>query len=294
MARSATDDSGEPAPELTQFTGYLLRRAYVVAVGCARACLGDDVHVREVAILSICVERGPLSQRALSDLTGLNRSVMVKLVDSLEQRGWVVRERNPADRRSYALRATEAGRAALGSFGAEVGRGDEQLTAPLSRSERRLLKRRLRDLLDSPHDAPAAGSIADSPGFLIATAHRQLRGWALEALAPLGLDPRDFGVLSTLHEAQPCTQNTLATALGVTPPAALAIVDELEAAGLVRRERNPDDRRSYDLTLTAAGDERLRAARAAAVQVQRRVAETLGAAADAELRQLLTRLIAAG
>ena len=64
----------------------------------------------------------------------------------------------------------------------------------------------------------------------MAQAHRLVRGWALEALAPLELDPRDFGVLSTIARDQPCSQNHLAQVLGVTPPAALTFVEELEAA----------------------------------------------------------------
>jgi DNA-binding MarR family transcriptional regulator len=38
------------------------------------------------------------------------------------------------------------------------------------------------------------------------------------------------------------------------------VVDEMERAGLVRRERNPDDKRSFFAVLTAAGRERLVAA----------------------------------
>ena len=33
----------------------------------------------------------------------------------------------------------------------------------------------------------------------------------------------------------------------------VAVVDELEAAGFVERQRNPDDRRAYALEATAAG-----------------------------------------
>ena len=293
MPQSPAGDSPSAAPpELTRYTGYLLRRAYVLAAGHARACLRDDVHVREVAVLAICAERGPLSQRELSDVTGLNRTIMVKLVDDLESRNWVVRKRNPADRRSYALRVTATGHRALQGFRAELGLGDDRLTSALSGEEREVLNRHLRALLVSDAGALTVGSMADSTGFLVATAHRQLRGWAVETLAPLGLDPRDFGVLSTLQERQPCSQNTLAAALGITPPAVLPIVEELEAGGLVRRLRNADDRRSYDLTLTDEGDRRLRAARAAAGSVQRRVAERLGASADAELRRLLVRIVA--
>lgn len=277
--------------ELPRFTGYLLRRAYAKATLSTRACIDQEIPVREVAMLAILAERGALSQRALSDLTGVNRSIMVKVVDDLESRGWVVRERNPDDRRSYALRLTAAGSAALDGLRADLDRGEQLLTESLSKAERARLRSALSTLLEGEAWL-SIESLSRYAGFLIAQAHQLLRGWAKEALEPLGLDPRDFGVLSAIGSDQPCSQNHLALALGVSPPAALWFVGELETAGLVRRERNPDDRRCYDLTLTSAGLKRLGLARAAAAQVQDRVAARLGERTDAELRSLLTRIVA--
>ncbi len=277
--------------ELPQFTGYLLRRAYVKATLSARACVDQEIPVREVAMLAILAERGAVSQRALSDLTGVNRTIMVKVVDDLEARGWVVRERNADDRRSYALRLTAGGSAALDRLLADLDRGELLLTESLTKAERARLRSVLSTLLDGEAWL-AIESLSRYAGFLIAQAHRVLRQWALEALAPLGLDPRDFGVLSAIASDQPCSQNHLAQALGVSPPAALSFVADLEGAGLVRRERNPDDRRCYDLTLTPAGLKRLGLARAAAAEVQARVADRLGKRADAELRSLLARVVA--
>lgn len=280
-----------PAPfALPQLTGYLLRRAYVIASSNAQACIGDDTPVREAAMMAVLDERGALSQRALSDLTHVNRSSMVKLVDTLEARGWVVRERNPDDRRSYALRLTDAGRSALRALSVDLDEGERRFTAHLTDPERKRLKKRLLTLLGDDGWL-RVDALEQRAGYLVAQSHRLVRGWALEALQPLALDPRDFGVLSTVARDQPCSQNHLAQVLGVTPPAALAFVEELESHGLVRRERNADDRRVYDVTLTEAGAQRWRQARGAARAVQVRVVERLGADADADLRALLTRVI---
>ncbi len=277
--------------ELPRFTGYLMRRAYAKATVSVRACIDLEIPVREVAMLATLAERGALSQRALSDLTGVNRTIMVKVVDDLETRGWVVRERNPQDRRSYALRLTEAGSAALDGLLADLDRGELLLTESLTTAERARLRSALSALLEG-ETWLSIESLSRYAGFLIAQAHHLLRGWAKDALAPLDLDPRDFGVLSAIATDQPCSQNHLAQALGVSPPAALSFVGDLEAGGLVRRERNPDDRRCYDLTLTPAGLERLGLARTAAGEVQARVTDRLGAGPDAELRHLLARVIA--
>lgn len=56
------------------------------------------------------LSEGPLSQQALGQRMGVDRSTIVTLVDDLEAAGLVERRRNPADRRAYALQATAAGR----------------------------------------------------------------------------------------------------------------------------------------------------------------------------------------
>jgi DNA-binding MarR family transcriptional regulator len=282
-----------PSTGLPQLTGFLLRRAYARAADCAQACISnDDTQVRDVVHLALLDERGAMSQRQLAEITHVNPTTMVKLVDSLEERGWVARERNPEDRRSYALRLTELGEKALSSLRHELDDAERILTGTLTSSQRDRLRRHLRALLHG-EVWMVVDSLAGHNGFLIAQAHRQVRGWAVDALAPLGLDPRDFGVLSTVGREQPCSQSQLAQALGVSPPAALSFVDELEEADLVRRERNAADRRYYDLTLTPAGKRRLAQARKAAAKVQARIVDRLGAESDAELQRLLTSVIAA-
>ncbi len=172
-----------PPPALKQFTGYLLRLAYVKAVGAADDCFPEDTHVREAAILSILAERGAMSQRTLGEVTHVNRSLIVKLVDGLETKGWVVRDRNPDDRRSYALRITPAGESASARLNQDLDKAEAELTANLSGPEVERLKRRLRGLLvDNP--SLAVTSLVDRTGYLITHAHHQLRGWA-----EIGLEP---------------------------------------------------------------------------------------------------------
>ncbi len=275
---------------MTRHIGYLLRRAYVLSSACSRACIDGDTHLREVAILALLAEREPMSQRELGELLLVNRSVMVKFLDSIEGKGWVLRARNRQDRRSYALRLTTSGRHVLAGWLSDLSNGDDVLTARLTQRERRWLNRALLDLLDNGELAPIA-SLSEHSGYLIAQAHRQMRRRAVERLAPIGLDPRDFGVLNVLAENRPCSQNQLAASLGVSPPAALTFVDELEASALVTRERSTSDRRMYDVQLTDEGERRLQAARAAASELERDIAVQIGDRHH-ELRRLLLRLLA--
>lgn len=281
--------SGSPSPDLRQFTGYLLRRAFVKATGVAKTCM-PDAHVRQVALMTILAEHGAVSQSKVTDLTGVNRTLMVKLVDELETQGWVARERNPADRRSYALRLTAEGSRSLNGLHAELDRAESELTRSLTPADVHQLKQLLSRLLGGD-SALSVKSLAGRSGYLITHAHRLLREWALAGLDHLGLHPREFGVLATLGQEEPCSQSHLAAMLGVSPPAMLGFVDSLEARGLVSRVRNSSDRRAYDVTLTPAGRSSLEAAQRAATHVQSRVVARLGKDGDVELRRLLTTLL---
>jgi DNA-binding MarR family transcriptional regulator len=275
---------------LNQFTGYLLRRAFVKAVGAARECIPETAHVRQVAVMAILRERGALSQRTLADLTHVNPTLMVKLVDELETKAWVARDRNPDDRRSYALRLTQLGLSALVQLESDLDRGEAEFTAPLTETERMRLKELLRVLLEDD-EALGVAELAERAGYLVTHAHRLLREWAEVELESLDLHPRDFGVLATLSADEPCSQSQLAVRLGVTPAAVLLFLDELGSKGLVTRLRRADDRRVHDLSLTDEGRRRLKAAQRAAARLQGRAVARLGEAGDVELRALLTKLL---
>jgi len=283
----------EPAaPALANYTGYLLRRAYARAQGCAQQVLPPRTHPGEGAIIANLAAGGPASQQDLSERLRVNRTIMVKLVDKLEAAGLVQRERNPRDRRSYALVVTARGHEALQAWGQAADRGEAMLTAALDPDERQRLKHLLRRLLPDL-EAVAPRSLTELTGFLLTHAHYRLRERGNQALAPFGIEPRQFAALAALEDGGPSPQQRLARQLGVGGPVVVEIVDELERAGLVERHRNPNDRREYALRVTATGQERLRQARQAADAVQAEVTAQLGEGGDRELRALLRKLLTA-
>lgn len=76
-----------------------------------------------------------------------------------------------------------------------------------------------------------------------------------------GLTPERLSLLSVLAFAGPRTFSQLADAEGVSRPAITRIVKSLEAAGLVRREGVPGDRRQVVLNATAKGRKLMEAGR---------------------------------
>lgn len=277
-------------PDLKSFTGFLLRRAYARALGVEQACIGDEARIREITVLTILDEFGAVSQREVGELTHISPTVMVRLVDGLEGKGWVTRERNLDDRRSYALRLTTLGRSKLRRFALDLDASDRELTTGLSPDEVARLNEHLRKLLAGDPALQVSG-LATRPSYLVTHAHARAREQAQKLMAEFDLHPRDFGLLATIGRDEPCSQNHLASTLGVSDPAILPALDVLEARGLLTRERNAEDRRLTDVRLTAAGHDVLEGAQKHAAALQADIVKRLGAKDHADLRALLSRII---
>jgi DNA-binding MarR family transcriptional regulator len=275
---------------LEDFTGYMLRLAHTRAHQIAVEAFPDGPHPREYAVLTAIAARGPISQQRLAEQLDVNRTLMVAVADALEQRGLVVRQRDPADRRSYALQVTPAGQAELERLHDEIERADRRMTERLTDAERERLNELLRKLvaIDLEH---VPEPLADRTGFLLARAHFSSRDRANELLRPQGIVVRHFGLMSLLDAHGPSSQQALARRLAVSPTMITQIVDEVEARGLAERRPNPADRRSYLVTLTPDGKRKLAAARRVVTKIAAEIAAPLGDDGDRELRALLHKLV---
>jgi DNA-binding MarR family transcriptional regulator len=77
--------------------------------------------------------------------------------------------------------------------------------------------------------------------------------------AGYGLTPTAIAVLTELGPSDAPSHRELAAALRLSPTTLTPVLDALEAAGAVRRERDTADRRVVRVRRTAAGRERLAA-----------------------------------
>ena len=127
-------------------------------------------------------------------------------------------------------------------------------------------------------------------GQLLFVAQQAAQALATERLEPLGLSPRGWGVLSTLAESGPMTQIELATALAIDRTAMVYLLDELEEQALVQRVRNPADRRSFLIHLTAQGERTQRKAAAGLAGATETLLTPLDTAQRRQLVELLTRI----
>ena len=89
-----------------------LQRATHRMLHALGATLADlNLSAAEINALANLGEGGTLNIRELSERTGTRASTLTGLLDRLENRGYLARELDPADRRSFRLPLTEAGQA---------------------------------------------------------------------------------------------------------------------------------------------------------------------------------------
>jgi DNA-binding MarR family transcriptional regulator len=60
------------------------------------------------AVMVVLQASGPMTQSRLSDGVGIDRATMVRLVDALEQRAWLIRTPHPQDARALLVRLAPA------------------------------------------------------------------------------------------------------------------------------------------------------------------------------------------
>ena len=111
-----------------------------------------------------------------------------------------------------------------------------------------------------------------------------------ERLAPLGLEPRQFGMLTRLAANEGKSQQAVGELIGLNPTRMVFLVDELEKQGLVERRRNPADRRSYELYLTDQGRAKLSEAQRVSTGHDREIGASLTGAQRRELAALLRQV----
>lgn len=101
------------------------------------------------------------------------------------------------------------------------------------------------------------------------------------------ITPGQFGVLSVIAGNSGLSQTQLGNALGIDRSTVVAVIDRLEARGLVVRAAAPNDRRSHALRLSPSGAQLLRRLEELVRGHERHIARAL----SADEQRLLIRLL---
>jgi DNA-binding MarR family transcriptional regulator len=136
-------------------------------------------------------------------------------------------------------------------------------------------------------------AVTDRLGYLLKHAHLRHAELTAAAMAPHGISGRECAVLVAVDDQVPQSQQEVARRLAVDRTTMVALIDELEAKGLVERRPAADDRRKNVVALTDPGRETLARALRATEEAEREFLARLSAGDAATFRRLL-RVVADG
>lgn len=96
---------------LRSLYGYQIKRAFnVIQSDLNRTLKPFELRMITYTALVLIVDNPGLRQSQLAEAMDVERPNLVVIIDELERRELIVRDRLPSDRRAYALKATLAGR----------------------------------------------------------------------------------------------------------------------------------------------------------------------------------------
>jgi DNA-binding MarR family transcriptional regulator len=95
----------------------------------------------------------------------------------------------------------------------------------------------------------------DSLGFVLNRTNIKLKNALIQSFKPYDVTPEQWGILKCLWEQEGITPKCIAELTFKDQPTTVRILDKLENKGLIFREVNLIDNRSYLIYLTARGKE---------------------------------------
>jgi len=149
--------------ELGEAPSYLMRRCQQLFGDLyAREMNARDLTRQQFMVLAALEHNDGVSQTALVEMTGIDRSTLAEMVRRMIERQLLSRERTEEDQRANAVSITLAGRKSLKSARAASDRAERQLLEALPAAERMRFVKSL-------------ATIASSAEALIANGHDKPR-----------------------------------------------------------------------------------------------------------------------
>jgi MarR family transcriptional regulator, organic hydroperoxide resistance regulator len=113
----------------------LHRTTHCTLHALSSALAGENLTAAEINALANLAGRGALNIRELSAETGTRATTLTGVLDRLESRGYLTRELDAADRRSFRLPLTEVGQAVGARVRAAVADLERDALAGLSAAQ---------------------------------------------------------------------------------------------------------------------------------------------------------------
>jgi DNA-binding MarR family transcriptional regulator len=123
--------------ELAEAPSHLIKRCQQYYGDLyAREAGSSELTKQQFTLLSALENNEGVSQTALVEMTGIDRSTLAEMVRRMLERGLVSRERTEQDARANAVAITGNGRKALRAARSAADRAEKLLLDPLPQSER--------------------------------------------------------------------------------------------------------------------------------------------------------------
>ena len=131
---------------LSDVLGYHVAQAAVTTVDMFERHIGQPFGMRKVeySLLLLLLANGPLTPKRLGQALALSGPKLTLLLDRLQERGLLRRERSALDGRSQNIVLTDAGRSLTQAAGDAAAPMERELDDRLSRAERLMLIELLR------------------------------------------------------------------------------------------------------------------------------------------------------
>lgn len=149
MLPSSGDDASERADQsaLLDLVGYNIRRAYLVIQALFdKEMEKHDLRQAEFSVLSIVRGNPGINQRALAEALAVAPPNLATLLDRLEARGLLARQRSTEDKRVQHVELTTQGVRHYGRALKAAALADAEALERLSEAEREQLKALLRKI----------------------------------------------------------------------------------------------------------------------------------------------------
>jgi DNA-binding MarR family transcriptional regulator len=134
--------------------------------------------------------------------------------------------------------------------------------------------------------------LVSSSLFLLKRLGMSAKEQSFEAFEKAGLHPYHHAILAVLDEGSRETQGAIADALGYDKGQLVGLLDELEEAGLVMRQRDPADRRRQIVRMTPEGRKGLERARRLSQRLENEFLASLDADERSQFHDLLRKVAA--
>lgn len=132
---------------LAELVGYQLHRAEIDSYRLFMSLSGKNrTSPKQFSALVLIAANADMSQVDLGKVLGMDRATTTVMIDTLENRGLLMRQRSKVDRRKHSLRLTERGAESLQVLIRRVRKLDEQLTSRLTSQERTILRSLLKKI----------------------------------------------------------------------------------------------------------------------------------------------------